>query len=90
MTRSLHTLDIRLSRRGVLGGAALAVGVGALAISAQAEPVKRSQKVVSYQDTPKGRARCDNCSQWQPPEACKTVAGVIKPSGWCSVYAPKL
>ena len=50
---------------------------------------KVSQKLVSYQPNPQGKARCDGCTQWQGPASCKLVTGVISPSGWCSLYAPK-
>jgi len=94
MTTSNGWQSLNLSRRGLLSGVALAAGGGALlgaglsaniAVAANKVP----QKTVSYQPTPKGNARCDNCAQWQPPSSCKLVAGAISPSGWCSIYAPK-
>jgi hypothetical protein len=45
--------------------------------------------VAQYQPTPKGASRCDNCSQFLAPSACKVVAGKISPSGWCQLYAAK-
>jgi hypothetical protein len=48
-----------------------------------------AQKVAQYQPTPKGASRCDNCSQFLAPSACKVVAGKISPSGWCQLYAAK-
>ena len=83
--------SIALSRRSLLrrgggvvaGGAAFAGGfLAALPASA-----KVSKKGVSYQGTPSGAARCDNCKVWQPPAACKLVDGVISPAGWCTLYA---
>ena len=80
---------IGLSRRGLFGVAALAAGAAtAIALPAQAQN-KLSQKVASYQPTPRGKAQCDGCLQWQAPAACKVVAGTIAPAGWCSLYAPK-
>lgn len=84
----------RLTRRKLL---TLAVaGTGAVVvttiagISTPGEAASQiSQKAVSYRDTPMGKSRCDNCKQWQPPAACKLVAGTIAPSGWCSIYTPK-
>jgi len=73
-------------------GAALMIGGGALAgatLAAGAAGAKLPQKTVQYQDTPNEKWRCDNCFQWQAPNACKAVAGVIKPSGWCTIYSPK-
>ena len=81
-----------LSRRrlifnlGVLGGA---VGLAGVACAAKAAPAKLDQRSAAYQPTPKGKARCDNCVQWQAPNACKVVAGVIAPAGWCVLYAPQ-
>jgi hypothetical protein len=74
-------------RRGVLfaGGAVVAGGI----LVAAPASAKISQKGVSYQETPKGAARCDKCSLWQSPAACKSVAGVISASGWCTLYTPK-
>jgi hypothetical protein len=93
MIKSLQTLD--LSRRNLLRGAAMAAGGGALlgaglaAGSVVAAPTKMSQKASGYQETPMGKARCDNCAQWQAPASCKLVDGAISPAGWCHVYAPK-
>jgi len=88
---TLQILD--MSRRRLLRGAALIAGGGALAGSlatvATAAKRKLAQQSVSYQGTPKGKARCDNCNQWQPPASCEGVAGVISPAGWCTLYAPK-
>ena len=87
-----HALD--LSRRNLLRAAALIssggvlLGAGLTAGPAAAQS-KMSQKATGYQDTPKGRAQCDNCAQWQPAASCKLVDGVISPKGWCRVYAPK-
>lgn len=80
-----------LSRRTLLhlalagGGALIAATVTTPAVAGS----KIARKAVRYQDAPKGNARCDNCRQWQAPASCKLVDGVISPSGWCSIYAPK-
>jgi hypothetical protein len=81
-------LGIRRSRRDFLGKLALAGG-GVLIATAAATPAaaKVAPKDVGYQPTPKGSARCDNCVQWQAPNACKLVSGIISPNGWCSIYA---
>jgi hypothetical protein len=80
-----------VSRRAILRNAALTVGGAAiLATNASGNPAaaqtKLAQKAVSYQDTPKGAARCDNCKQFAAPSSCKIVDGTIQPSGWCTVY----
>lgn len=83
-----------VSRRGLLRGAALAVGGGAiLSLAAASSPAyaqtKISQKLAQYQTTPKGNSRCNVCTQWQSPSACKVVAGEIEPTGWCNLFAAK-
>jgi len=87
-----HSLN--LSRRSLLRGATLMAAGGALlgttlAAGTAGAANKLAQKTVNYQDKPRGKAQCNNCSQWQSPAACKLVDGSISPSGWCSVYAPK-
>ena len=77
------------SRRDVLRkGAMLAAGVAA-ASSARAEDEKIAQELVQYQDMPKDGQQCNKCAQWVEPNACKIVAGVIHPNGYCVAYAPK-
>jgi hypothetical protein len=89
MTTILDVTARAQSRREILGKLAVLTGGGALIAAVAATPAaaKVSQKDVGYQPTPKGAARCDNCVQWQPPNACKLVSGVISPNGWCSIYA---
>jgi len=80
-----------ISRRVVLAGTALALGVaatGAIATQAAAQQ-KVSQADAKYQDQPKGQQRCDGCVQFQPPNACNIVQGEISPSGWCQLFAAK-
>jgi hypothetical protein len=67
-------------------GAVIIQGVGARLATAQA---KVAQNAVSYQDKPKGAQRCDGCSSFQPPNACKMVDGEISPQGWCSLFTKK-
>jgi hypothetical protein len=84
-----------ISRRQILAIAASAAGAsvtGAAAvigISTPAQAAKASQKIVKYQDTPKGEQRCENCAQFEAPSACKTVDGTVTAQGWCMVYAKK-
>ena len=94
MTSAENFKTLDLSRRSLLRGAVVAAAGGALAGglvagSATGAPHKLPQQAVAYQPTPKGKLRCDNCTQWQPPNACKTVAGVIDPAGWCTIYKAK-
>lgn len=82
----------QLSRRCFLQAAAVG-GSAAIASTFIATPAaaasKVPQKSVSYQSTPKGAQRCDNCSFWQPPSSCKLVDGKIDAAGWCSLYRKK-
>ena len=80
-----------ISRRKILSLAAGAAGIVAAIVgtSTPAWPQKASQKSVNYQDTPKGDARCDNCTLFEAPNSCKTVEGSISPDGWCMVYVKK-
>jgi hypothetical protein len=70
----------------VVGGIGLA-GVGAA--RSQAADTKVAKTLVGYQDSPQGRQQCDNCQYFQPPNACKIVAGAISPKGWCKMWAKK-
>jgi hypothetical protein len=84
-----------ISRRQILNIAAGAAGAsitGAAAIigtSTAAQAAKVSQKLVKYQDTPKGEQRCDNCELFEAPSSCKNVDGTIAAQGWCVVYRKK-
>jgi High potential iron-sulfur protein len=84
-----------ISRRQVLtiaGGVAGASVTGAVAVigtSTPAQAAKVSQKLVKYQDNPKGEQRCDNCELFEAPSTCKNVDGTIAAQGWCTVYRKK-
>ena len=89
MTTPQSGQPLGVSRRNLFGVAALAVGAAtAIALPAQAQS-KLSPKLANYQPTPRGKAQCDGCVQWQGPASCKVVSGTIAPAGWCSLYAPK-
>jgi len=90
----LMTESEGFSRRRVLTIAvgtagALATSAGALTATSTPAQAKASQKVVKYQDTPKGDQRCENCIQFEAPSSCKTVDGTVSPQGWCIVYVKK-
>jgi hypothetical protein len=81
----------RMTRRTALraGVALAALGLVDRA-SAQQTPVKKvAQTVVQYQTSPKNGQSCSKCANFEPPNACKLVAGTISPSGWCLLFAPK-
>jgi len=77
----------KVSRRAVLR-----VGVGVLAalipVRAGAQP-KIAQKLVQYQEKPKGPQECDNCLHFVAPSSCKMVEGKISPHGHCIAFTPK-
>ena len=81
----------RISRRLVLASAALSLGAATAAavVSQAAAQQKISQADAKYQTTPKGDQPCDGCVNFQPPNACKFVAGDISPSGYCKLFAAK-
>jgi hypothetical protein len=79
-----------ISRRYLLSNAACAAGVTAvLGTTMTANAAKLSQKAAGYQNSPKGKQRCDNCALFQPPSACKSVEGPIAPQGWSTLWVPR-
>ncbi|MGH6671001.1 MAG: high-potential iron-sulfur protein [Xanthobacteraceae bacterium] len=50
---------------------------------------KLSQAAAKYQGQPKGKQSCAVCANFQPPNACRFVQGVISPNGWCQLFAAK-
>ena len=77
----------RVSRRTVLIAAAGAVPLLAL-MSGSAE-AKMAQTAVKYQPTPKDGKQCSGCNLFIAPKSCKSVAGDIAPTGWCSIWVKK-
>jgi len=77
----------RVSRRAVLAGAAGATSFLAL-MSGSAE-AKMAQSAVKYQPTPKDGKQCSGCNLFIAPNSCKSVAGDIAPTGWCSIWVKK-
>jgi hypothetical protein len=82
-----------VSRRAALQTAATLVtaGMAGRAFAQQASPAvqKVSQKAAQYQQTPKNGQSCSICVNFEPPHACKLVAGNIASNGWCLLFAPK-
>jgi len=78
------------SRRALLHGLAISAG-GTAILLAGATPAaaKMPQKAVKYQDTPKGKDRCDACVHFQAPSSCTLVEGPIAAAGWCTLYVAK-
>ena len=94
MTDPLNAKPQNTARRLFLGRAARAVagGTAAAAAGLAASPAQAavSQTLAHYQGTPKGKASCTTCSQFITPNACKVVSGVVAPTGWCLLFAPKM
>jgi hypothetical protein len=80
-----------ISRRALLGGAALAVSAAATisASTRAAAQQKVSQADAKYQDQPKEQQRCEICLNFRPPDACQFVESPISPKGWCQFFAAK-
>ena len=95
-TKTPEILAVELSRRCLLASAAYAASAApilgaAVAImpAPAAAQVKVPKSAVAYQDQPKGKLDCSNCSLFQPPSACRNVAGDISPKGWCNIWVKK-
>jgi High potential iron-sulfur protein len=94
MDKAFKSRSAAPSRRSILRKAVLTTGTAMLGATLIADrtataQTKVAQSVVGYQDMPHDGQRCDNCLQFQPPDACKVVEGKISPSGWCKIYAKK-
>jgi hypothetical protein len=76
-----------VSRRNVLIAAAGATPLLAL-MSGSAE-AKMAQTAVKYQASPNNGKQCSGCNLFIAPNSCKSVAGDIAPTGWCSIWVKK-
>jgi hypothetical protein len=77
-------------RRLICTALVLTTSAAAGRAEAQQQPVQKvDQKLVMYQPTPKNGQACNKCVNFDPPNACKLVAGTISPAGWCQLFAPK-
>jgi len=91
----MNTLDEPrdLSRRALFQRVATcALGtsiLGCIGANRALAQAKVPQKAVAYQDKPKGEQRCDGCTSFQAPNACKLVDGQINPQGWCTLFMKK-
>ena len=89
MTNMSKTLAAPISRRYLFEGAVrvcCATTILTAAAIQSAQAAKASQKVVKYQETPKGNQMCSNCKLFVAPNSCQTVDGTISADGWCIVY----
>ena len=78
---------MNVSRRRFLhSSAALVGGVGLATIVSKEAEAKIKPALVGYQDSPKDGHDCKGCKLFEPPNACKSVDGVISPNGWCKLW----
>ena len=81
-----------ISRRSVvLNSLVCATGLAAtLAASTNAAMAAKLPKTaVNYKTSPNGDKKCSTCALFEPPNACKNVAGDIDPNGWCVLWRTK-
>ena len=82
-----------VSRREVLGRSlrtlAVVAALAAVDVAESDAQQKVAQKLVQYQQTPKGDQKCSTCLHFVAPDSCKLVEGKINPEGWCALFAPK-
>jgi hypothetical protein len=75
-----------VSRRTVL---LAAVAVAPVLALGGANAGTLPQTAVAYQKEPKDGKQCDGCNLFQAPNACKSVAGEIVPTGYCKLWVKK-
>jgi hypothetical protein len=76
----------------VIGAVAIATGAllsDAITARSALADSKIPQSQAGYKSSPSGGNRCDLCVQFQPPSACKIVAGQVSRSGSCNFFAHK-
>lgn len=81
----------QLSRRTLISAVcAAAPAIIAVAAAgpaaAQAGQRKMAQRAVAYQPTPRGDQQCSNCTLFEAPNGCRSVAGTVAAEGWCRIY----
>jgi hypothetical protein len=80
--------QVNKPRRMVIGAVARAsLATLLLRISRAEASEKMTPQQAEYQDTPKDIYSCAVCTLFQPPDACKVVAGRISRDGWCKAFA---
>lgn len=73
---------------GVAAAGALVTTLVAPAIASDA-PSQLRREDVRYQEGPKGSQRCSGCKNFVGPNACRVVAGLVNPNGWCLLFQAK-
>jgi High potential iron-sulfur protein len=81
-----------LSRRSMLLQGLACASVVSVAFAASTDAAmaaKLPQTAVSYRNSPNAGKKCSECALFEPPNACKNVAGDISPEGWCLLWRTK-
>jgi hypothetical protein len=91
MMKQFHIWSREVTRRRLLHHAARATGAAIVLGSTidAAMAGKMPQSSVGYQPTPQGDHSCANCKLFEPPDACKSVAGPVSANGWCRIWIKK-
>ena len=87
-------LEKKISRRTLLKGAAVAMGIAlASTLTGKARAAKSTKAAMKYQDKPNGDQKCSNCKFFVPGKTataegtCQVVEGSISPQGLCTAYS---
>ncbi len=76
-----------VTRRGFLhSSVSLVGGIGLASVVTKEASAKIAPNLVAYQTTAKDGHDCAGCKLFEAPNACKSVDGVISPSGWCKIW----
>jgi hypothetical protein len=76
------------ARRNIIRTALASLTTGScLRLSHALAAEKITPAEAAYQATPNGIYSCGMCSLFEPPSACKVVAGEVSQDGWCKVFA---
>jgi hypothetical protein len=89
MHEKAKRLSNGMSRRAViLDGIVSVAGIATMiATNTNARAAnKLPQTAVAYRATPNGDKKCSNCVLFEAPDACKSVAGVVSPDGFCILW----
>lgn len=91
MRKHLQTGSAQTRRKFVKRAAAFSAVVGSGLFSTAAFAAKKSkQKLVKYQEMPKNKLKCADCTFFEAAEkTCKVVEGTINPEGWCLRFVKK-
>ena len=89
LRRSAFTVGGVAMLGAIMAGGAAMLGTMISGNRAAEAQTKMTPTAGSYQVTPQGPQRCDNCTQFESPASCKVVTGTIAAAGWCKLYAKK-